>query len=104
MRISDWSSDVCSSDLNALMPEDAGLQPDLGRGLQAETATWLGLLAQEAQARLLRNEPAVMATLTRDFERLLLETALDYSRGRRMAAAQRQVGRAACREGVCQYV
>src|SRR3546814_15334861 len=26
---------------NALMPEDAGLQPDLGRGLQAETATWL---------------------------------------------------------------
>src|SRR3546814_7528856 len=62
---------------NALMPEDAGLQPDLGRGLQAETATWLGLLAQEAQARLLRNEPAVMATLTRDFERILLETALD---------------------------
>src|SRR3546814_17576869 len=89
MRISDWSSDVCSSDLNALMPEDAGLQPDLGRGLQAETATWLGLLAQEAQARLLRNEPAVMATLTRDFERILLETALDYSRGRRMEAAQR---------------
>ncbi|HEY9571608.1 MAG TPA: nitrogen regulation protein NR(I) [Pusillimonas sp.] len=74
---------------NALMPEDAGLQPDLGRGLQAETATWLGLLAQEAQARLLRNEPAVMATLTRDFERILLETALDYSRGRRMEAAQR---------------
>src|SRR3546814_11085493 len=30
-----------------------------------------------------------MATLTRDFERILLETALDYSRGRRMEAAQR---------------
>src|SRR3546814_6508384 len=41
---------------NALMPEDAGLQPDLGRGPQAETATWLGLLAQEAQTRLLRND------------------------------------------------
>ncbi|MGB3289480.1 MAG: helix-turn-helix domain-containing protein, partial [Burkholderiaceae bacterium] len=42
-----------------------------------------------AQARLLRNEPAVMAGLMRDFERVLLETALDHSRGRRMEAAQR---------------
>src|SRR5690606_16199181 len=51
--------------------------------------SWLDLLAREAQVRLLRNEPAVMATLTRDFERALLETALGYSRGRRMEAAQR---------------
>ncbi len=52
-------------------------------------ADWLALLAREAQARLARNEPAIMATFTRDFERVLLETALQYSRGRRMEAAQR---------------
>ncbi|MFW7342641.1 nitrogen regulation protein NR(I) [Pollutimonas sp. H1-120] len=65
--------------------EDAGIQPDG----TARSESWLDMLAQEAQARLLRNEPAVMATLTRDFERALLETALGYSRGRRMEAAQR---------------
>jgi two-component system nitrogen regulation response regulator GlnG len=30
-----------------------------------------------------------MTTLGREFERVLIETALDYSRGRRMEAAQR---------------
>lgn len=59
----------------------------------AETAPssngWLEMLAREAESRLARNEPAIMATLTRDFERVLLEAALDYSRGRRMEAAQR---------------
>src|SRR5690606_35515571 len=52
-------------------------------------ADWMHELALEAQRRLARNEPAVMTTLTRDFERVLLETALDHSRGRRMEAAQR---------------
>jgi two-component system nitrogen regulation response regulator GlnG len=70
-------------------------EPALGRSEMgillgaAPPDSWLDLLAREAQARLLRNEPAVMATLTRDFERALLETALGYSRGRRMEAAQR---------------
>ena len=52
-------------------------------------ASWMQMLAQEAHERLSRNEPAVMATLARDFERTLLETALDYSRGRRAEAAER---------------
>lgn len=52
-------------------------------------ASWMSLLAHEAQARLLRNEPAIMATLTRDFERTLLEMALRHCHGRRMEAAQR---------------
>ncbi|TEA71846.1 nitrogen regulation protein NR(I) [Allopusillimonas ginsengisoli] len=54
-----------------------------------DRAPWLSLLEQEAQTRLARNEPAIMATLGREFERVLLEAALDYSRGRRMEAAQR---------------
>jgi two-component system nitrogen regulation response regulator GlnG len=69
----------------ALERGDMDAQP----GVAAPPDSWLDLLGREAQARLLRNEPAVMATLTRDFERALLETALDYSRGRRMEAAQR---------------
>lgn len=52
-------------------------------------ASWMTLLGREAQARLTRNEPAIMASFTREFERVLLETALLYSRGRRMEAAQR---------------
>lgn len=56
---------------------------------EAPQASWLPLLAREAQARLARSEPAIMATLTRDFERTLLETALRHSQGRRMEAAQR---------------
>ncbi|NYT85958.1 nitrogen regulation protein NR(I) [Pollutimonas harenae] len=50
---------------------------------------WTRELTQEAERRLMRNEPAIMATLLRDFERVLLETALAHSRGRRMEAAQR---------------
>lgn len=64
----------------AVMDDDTSAQVD---------QAWLRLLAHEADARLTRNEPAIMATLTRDFERVLLETALAYSRGRRMEAAQR---------------
>ncbi|HWK70249.1 MAG TPA: nitrogen regulation protein NR(I) [Burkholderiaceae bacterium] len=81
-------------DSDSADPGSDGLQgnsdgPHMSDGAVARPAAWLGMLAQEAQARLLRNEPAVMATLARDFERVLLETALDYSRGRRMEAAQR---------------
>ncbi|NYT36804.1 response regulator [Allopusillimonas soli] len=68
-------------------PGDAGL-PAAPLESAAEHA-WLNLLEQEALTRLARQEPAIMATLTREFERILLATALGYSRGRRMEAAQR---------------
>ncbi len=50
---------------------------------------WHDALLEDAQTRLARGEPAVMATLTRQFERILLQTALDASRGRRVEAATR---------------
>lgn len=52
-------------------------------------AAWIRELTREAGLRLARNEPAVMVTLMRDFERILIEAALAHSRGRRMEAAQR---------------
>jgi two-component system nitrogen regulation response regulator GlnG len=50
---------------------------------------WTPALERDVIARLGRNEPAIMATVIRDVERTLIETALRYSRGRRMEAAQR---------------
>lgn len=50
---------------------------------------WTQSLQRDAQARLGRGEPAVMATLTRQFERVLLQSALDACRGRRVEAAAR---------------
>jgi two-component system nitrogen regulation response regulator GlnG len=52
-------------------------------------SSWLRELARDAEARLNRNEPAIMSTLAREFERVMLETALTHSRGRRIEAAQR---------------
>jgi two-component system nitrogen regulation response regulator GlnG len=67
--------------------------PAIGESANAAAAlgapTWLTLLRDEAQLRLERREPAFMATLTRDFERVLLKAALDFSGGRRAEAAQR---------------
>src|SRR3546814_19227933 len=59
MRISDWSSDVCSSDLISDQPRSAG--------------------------RLLRRQP-------------------EQGGGRPQGARGEQIGRASCRERVCQYV
>jgi two-component system nitrogen regulation response regulator GlnG len=51
--------------------------------------SWQDALLRDAQRRLERGEPAVMATLTRQFEKILLQSALDASRGRRVEAASR---------------
>src|SRR3546814_1741644 len=70
MRISDWSSDVCSSDLGVLFFLSALLTGDLRR--------WLG----EDAARALERAGPLAGKLDDDF----------------------QIGRASCRERVCQYV
>ncbi|NYT60728.1 nitrogen regulation protein NR(I) [Alcaligenaceae bacterium] len=58
-------------------------------GVTDSAARWTALLAREVEASLTRNEPAVMATFNREFERILLTSALKYSRGYRKEAAQR---------------
>lgn len=57
--------------------------------MQPEATDWRQALLRETLQRLERGEPAVMATMTRQFERVLLQTALDASRGRRGEAASR---------------
>lgn len=65
----------------------------LASGQQASladaAASWTLLLRRHVKAALARNEPAVMTTLSKEFERVLLDAALEHSRGRRAEAAQR---------------
>src|SRR3546814_17423421 len=74
MRISDWSSDVCSSDLAGLA---AGpLQDRLARSAQALDARWQQWFDQP----------------------------LELPEARELVNDTRKNGRASCRERVCQYV
>jgi two-component system nitrogen regulation response regulator GlnG len=52
-------------------------------------SAWQALLASQVRHALDHNEPALMPNLAREFERILIETALDHCRGRRVEAAQR---------------
>src|SRR3546814_8351429 len=81
MRISDWSSDVCSSDLCKLFERVAGR------------------LHPTAEALLLKEELDEVFTRIETFKRL----AHDLSDGRRGSLTV-EIGRASCRERVCQYV
>lgn len=55
----------------------------------AGSAHWTELLEETTRNKLERNEPAIMATLTREFESVLLSTALKHCRERKAEAAQR---------------
>uniref|UniRef100_UPI003340DF33 nitrogen regulation protein NR(I) n=1 Tax=Castellaniella defragrans TaxID=75697 RepID=UPI003340DF33 len=61
--------------------------PDLAAGPPG--AGWVAGLTEDAAQRLGRQEPCVMDTLTRDFERAVIGAALAYSGGRRGEAAKR---------------
>ncbi|WP_019939226.1 nitrogen regulation protein NR(I) [Bordetella sp. FB-8] len=64
--------------------------PTLAAGAEAAALdSWEDALMRDARRRLDRGEPAVMTTLTRQFEKILLQSALDASRGRRVEAASR---------------
>src|SRR3546814_19963923 len=105
MRISDWSSDVCSSDLlGTHAPADGG---DILDALRLIGARLLGgaVLAQPAAAQ-------VGDVLGRDRQALALGHQT-RQRGRNsgyhagvlsLHLEKREIGRASCRERVCQYV
>src|SRR3546814_7810292 len=88
IRISDWSSDVCSSDLHA----QRGLVPrPLERGVEVGAQRVLGVGGGHVQG-----------------ERRRVGEVEDRQRGDFAAAFGgvdgQQIGRASCRERVCQYV
>src|SRR3546814_9348061 len=87
MRISDWSSDVCSSDLRIAMREATELRDDrpmpLGKFKRLLPGQVLFQSGEQQHAEFLVGE--ILAVLERHVEEL-------------------QIGRASCRERVCQYV
>src|SRR3546814_17860144 len=113
MRISDWSSDVCSSDLN--VPED----PHCGLADKAEIARGFPVLDMLDDA-----EPSTDTIKERARaceEAALAVTGVTHSEGAEAGwhrstvtlyasngfagpYALSQLGRATCREGVCPYV
>src|SRR3546814_14440015 len=97
MRISDWSSDVCSSDLEALETTGLADSADKPAGVLAHgQKQWLEigmLLVQNADVLLLDEPVAGMSHEEREETGNLL---------RRIGG--QQIGRASCRERVCQYV
>src|SRR3546814_15543009 len=107
MRISDWSSDVCSSDLDRLV---LAVPPLLGRaaGRVALDDEELGL------RRIAFLAVRQLAGQRGDVERALApgqlaRLARRLARGGRLDhladdAPGLQIGRASCRERVCQYV
>src|SRR3546814_12736523 len=116
MRISDWSSDVCSSDLIILIlifSVEFGLLPSFGRG---ETATFLGIESslwsldgwQHVLLPALNLSIFPMALLMRLARAGTAEAVrLDFVRFARAKGVRQhrlEIGRASCRERVCQYV
>src|SRR3546814_18823243 len=89
MRISDWSSDVCSSDLAALQPHPQC--PIIG---MEELCVVAAIRPADFPADGLRHglyrRPVAAADAV--FQRLQFAHAIG------------EIGRASCREGVCQYV
>src|SRR3546814_11630484 len=90
MRISDWSSDVCSSDLRALELED-----ESEHGCDRDEQ-FLGNHAARARGEING------AGQLRIFEHRNAGGARELADRQRDVAAQ--IGRAPCRERVCQYV
>src|SRR3546814_13549628 len=88
MRISDWSSDVCSSDLNSALVLDVGLSTAMDDVAAArEIAEHVVGLGHRTIA-IIMGDPAHAASAQR---------LVGYLQAF-------ELGRASCRERVCQYV
>src|SRR3546814_17950651 len=99
MRISDWSSDVCSSDL-VVLPSEYGIDPTgIGRviGLTEMGAIKMQL-AEEAAADAALDAQLAATTGTPAPAPAVASTAVPAD------AAPAQIGRASCRDRVCKSV
>src|SRR3546814_10981125 len=109
MRISDWSSEVCSSDLG--LPLDAYLS--------AAKLAWIVAHNDEAQRLLARGKLRLGTTDAFFLDRLTGRCVTDITTASRTSLMnlasgawdaelcrlfQVQIGRASCRERVCRYV
>src|SRR3546814_2163027 len=98
MRISDWSSDVCSSDLRILVEQVVDAQ--------AKVVLYAAIRVAEAEAdEGIERQPAIDA----EHVPVLAERRTGVVETADVVAAQAgvhalEIGRASCRERVCPYV
>src|SRR3546814_19708824 len=93
MRISDWSSDVCSSDLDVpAAGREIGARDEEGGRAFAALHRGVEGAGREGQGQ------------GRDGYREGRRPRHRQEYRRRRAPVQREIGRASCRESVCQYV
>src|SRR3546814_20454747 len=98
MRISDWSSDVCSSDLEGADEDRLPFRPhrfEQGRGFERAVLEQFGIFGRDddAQPREARDD----VDREGDEEGIAPAPREEIFRGR-------QIGRASCRVRVCTYV
>src|SRR3546814_5509924 len=98
MRISDWSSDVCSSDLtvcDGAMPGARQSDSVATMHVLLRVRSWQLSLLQTVQARIvsrLMGQELVVSSLFDDLSAIHDDNPVG------------KIGRASCRERVCQYV
>src|SRR3546814_15154802 len=104
MRISDWSSDVCSSDLLRVALRAGGTNAELKylRRWMRDAGLQLHSDLRISPEVNLRNQTAELsAEALAKIDVLILDDRAWYD----LAGSERQeIGRASCRERVCQYV
>src|SRR3546814_6317809 len=111
MRISDWSSDVCSSDLAERYPKASPADMTAARRLLVLSLEWsdtLGVGHRNFEEFLAKTRTVIAGTCVGlGQSRIRLEAgSFDWvivDEAARCTAGE-QIGRASCRERVCQYV
>src|SRR3546814_13968598 len=97
MRISDWSSDVCSSDLARLL-EGSNILEIVYLGTNPDEARLISGLIRDTYLETSLNFRKNEARRDADWYQSQLELA------KRALASAEKIGRASCRERVCQDV
>src|SRR3546814_1003693 len=98
MRISDWSSDVCSSDLTTATVGLSATIPLYQGGLPAAEVRRANALESQALEQTLFVERRVVAEVRAAYSRFQATQVVIQS------SQAAEIGRASCRERVCQYV
>src|SRR3546814_8187162 len=97
MRISDWSSDLCSSDLELLSNKTL---PDTVAMPAASTLTSVRMQSPQI---LYPSSELILTTIFRNnIQRLGILVVTLYPKQRKLV--QQKIARESCRERVCQYV
>src|SRR3546814_20475392 len=107
MRISDWSSDVCSSDLAPDRDAAARVRTGDRRDIRRPGTRWGAALAQGRRRGHADPRGRRRIATTRDGRKLTVLLAIDVGHTNAKFAlfrGEEQIGRASCRERVCPYV